>query len=226
MLCAQTAPIHFFDGNDNPNLRRLFEILLTYSFYDFDLGYVQGMSDLLAPILVVMDDDVDAFWCFSSVMDVMHNNFERDQNGMHTHLKRLADLLKVASPQLFRYFEEHDSSNLYFCFRWLLIMFKREFPFGDVMRLWEVCWSNHLSRHFHLFVCLAILEDHRGVIVGAEMGFDDILKYVNDLAYTLDVERVMSRAEAHFYRTAALKAPPEEIAELLVPFRKQRPQSQ
>lgn len=34
--------------------------------------------------------------------------------------------------------EKHDSGNLYFCFRWLLICFKREFSFPDIMTLWEV----------------------------------------------------------------------------------------
>jgi Rab-GTPase-TBC domain len=34
--------------------------------------------------------------------------------------------------------ESQESSNMYFCFRWLLILFKREFSFPDIMRLWEV----------------------------------------------------------------------------------------
>ncbi|KAK1875744.1 Tryptophan 5-hydroxylase 2, partial [Dissostichus eleginoides] len=33
--------------------------------------------------------------------------------------------------------EAQDSGYLYFCFRWLLIRFKREFSFHDVLRLWE-----------------------------------------------------------------------------------------
>ena len=32
------------------------------------VGYVQGMSDLLSPIVIVMDDEVDAFWCFVGFM--------------------------------------------------------------------------------------------------------------------------------------------------------------
>ena len=29
------------------------------------------MSDLLAPLLVVMDNEVDAFWCFVGYMDMV-----------------------------------------------------------------------------------------------------------------------------------------------------------
>ena len=29
-------------------------------------------------------------------------------------------------------------SNLYMCFRWLFLQFKREFAFSEVLRLWEV----------------------------------------------------------------------------------------
>lgn len=50
--------LDYFAGEDNPNLGILQDVLMTYVMYNFDLGYVQGMSDLLAPILSVMDDEV------------------------------------------------------------------------------------------------------------------------------------------------------------------------
>ena len=37
-------------------------------------GYVQGMSDLLSPILVLMEDEVEAFWCFVGFMERMVRN--------------------------------------------------------------------------------------------------------------------------------------------------------
>ncbi|XP_038258180.2 TBC1 domain family member 15 isoform X6 [Dermochelys coriacea] len=61
----------FYEGQDNPGLILLHDILMTYCMYDFDLGYVQGMSDLLSPVLYVMENEVDAFWCFVSYMDQM-----------------------------------------------------------------------------------------------------------------------------------------------------------
>ena len=46
-------------------------MLLTYNEYNRDLGYVQGMSDLLAPIYAVMQDDAVAFWGFVGFMERM-----------------------------------------------------------------------------------------------------------------------------------------------------------
>ena len=50
------------------NDKHEFENLLLPFFAVFS-GYVQGMSDLLSPILVLMEDEVEAFWCFVGFME-------------------------------------------------------------------------------------------------------------------------------------------------------------
>jgi hypothetical protein len=47
------------------------DMLMTYNEYNKELGYVQGMSDLLAPIYAVMQDDAVAFWGFQKFMERM-----------------------------------------------------------------------------------------------------------------------------------------------------------
>lgn len=61
--------LEFFAGDNNANLQMLSDILMTYIMYNFDLGYVQGMSDLLSPILQLLEDEVDSFWCFVGFMN-------------------------------------------------------------------------------------------------------------------------------------------------------------
>jgi len=59
----------------------------------------------------------------------------------------------------------------------LLVWYKREFPWLDILHLWEVLWTDFLSGDFVLFVALAILEKHRTVIMEHLKHFDEVLKY-------------------------------------------------
>lgn len=184
----------------NEHLEGLKDILMTYNYHNKELGYVQGMSDLLAPIYAVMEDEVAAFWCFCGFMERVQFNFYRDQSGMRRQLMTLNHLIQIMDPQLYKHLEQCDSLNLFFCFRWVLIWFKREFEWNDIQRLWEVLWSDHYSTQFHLFVALSILDRHRSIIIEHLRGFDEILKYVNDLSGTIDLDATLSRAEVLFIK--------------------------
>jgi hypothetical protein len=96
------------------------------------------MNDLLSPILIVMENEVDAFWCFVGLMERMQKNFHMDQSHIQRQLGNLHTLLQFIDAELANYLVENNSSNMYFFFRWMLICFKREFSFEDVMYLWEV----------------------------------------------------------------------------------------
>uniref|UniRef100_A0A8C6T6E8 TBC1 domain family member 15 n=1 Tax=Neogobius melanostomus TaxID=47308 RepID=A0A8C6T6E8_9GOBI len=185
----------FYEGIDNPGLVLLNDILMTYCMFDFDLGYVQGMSDLLSPILYVMENEVDAFWCFVYYMEQMHHNFEEQMQGMKTQLVQLSSLLRLLDLAFWNYLESQDSGYLYFCFRWLLIRFKRELSFQDVLRLWEVMWTELPCENFHLLVCCAILDSEKQKIMEENYGFNEILKHINELSMKLDIEEILQKAE-------------------------------
>lgn len=186
----------FYDGDDNPNVQILHDILLTYSFYNFDLGYCQGMSDYLSPIVFVMEEDFEAFWCFAALMERLGPNFNRDQSGMHAQLFALSKLVELSDSPLHNYFEKNDCLNYFFCFRWILIQFKRELRFEETMRLWEVLWTRYLSEHLHLYLCVAILKRYRNKIIGEQMDFDTLLKFINELSGHIDLDATLRDAEA------------------------------
>ncbi|KAG6739986.1 hypothetical protein POTOM_057618 [Populus tomentosa] len=188
--------LSFYEGDDNANVNILRDILLTYSFYNFDLGYCQGMSDLLSPILFVMEDESEAFWCFVALMERLGPNFNRDQNGMHSQLFALSKLVELLDSPLHNYFKQNDCLNYFFCFRWVLIQFKREFEYKRTMRLWEVLWTHYLSEHLHLYVCVAILKRYRNKIMGEHMDFDTLLKFINELSGHIDLDSTLRDAEA------------------------------
>ncbi|KAA3468350.1 TBC1 domain family member 15-like isoform X2 [Gossypium australe] len=188
--------LSFYDGDDNPNVNLLRDILLTYSFYNFDLGYCQGMSDLLSPILFVMEDESESFWCFVALMECLGPNFNRDQSGMHSQLFALSKLVELLDNPLHNYFKQNDCLNYFFCFRWMLIQFKRELEYEKTMRLWEVLWTHYLSEHLHLYVSVAILKRYRGKIIGEQMDFDTLIKFIYELSGRIDLDATLRDAEA------------------------------
>lgn len=103
-------------------------------------------------------------------------NFDIDQAGMKEQLSNLHTLLALIDPELANYLDTHDSGNMFFCFRWLLVWFKRELSQEDVMRFWEVLWTGFPCENFHLLVPVAILETEKDTIIGNGYGFTEILK--------------------------------------------------
>ncbi|KAK9245118.1 rab-GTPase-TBC domain-containing protein [Lipomyces tetrasporus] len=190
----------FANIGTNVHLEQLKDMLITYNEYNKSLGYVQGMSDLLSPIYAVVQDDAVAFWAFVGFMNRMQRNFLRDQSGMHRQLLALDNLVQLMEPQLYTHLEKADSTNFFFVFRMLLVWFKREFKWDDDLRLWEVLWTDYLSSQFVLFVALAILDKHKDVIMEHLEHFDEVLKYMNELSKTIDLEETLTRAEVLFYR--------------------------
>lgn len=72
------------------------------------LGYVQGMNDLLSPILIVLDNEVEAFWCFAGLMERMEQNFHMDQSHIRRQLSNLHTLLQFIDAELANYLGKHS----------------------------------------------------------------------------------------------------------------------
>ncbi|XP_063990184.1 TBC1 domain family member 15 isoform X1 [Diachasmimorpha longicaudata] len=196
----------YYSGDNNAHLGQLYDILMTYVMYNFDLGYVQGMSDLLSPILCLMDNEVDAFWSFVGFMEKVSSNFEIDQAGMKAQLCQLHTLLNVTEPQLAQYLGKHESGNMFFCFRWLLVLFKREFNAIDIIKLWEVLWTDLPCKNFHLLMCAAILDTEKSALMENRYGFTEILKHINDLSLHIELPWALSKAEGIYHQLMAVEA--------------------
>lgn len=68
------------------------------------MGYTQGMSDLLAPVLAEIQNEADAYWCFTGLMQGtifvssprdsdMDKQLVLSPNNNYTHSKTFWELL-------------------------------------------------------------------------------------------------------------------------------------
>ncbi|KAF6299668.1 small G protein signaling modulator 2 [Rhinolophus ferrumequinum] len=164
-----------------------------YVWEHLDVGYVQGMCDLLAPLLVVLDNDQLAYSCFSHLMKRMSQNFPNG-GAMDTHFANMRSLIQILDSELFELMHQNgDYTHFYFCYRWFLLDFKRELLYEDVFAVWEVIWAaRHISsEHFVLFIALALVEAYREIIRDNNMDFTDIIKFFNERAECHDAQEIL-----------------------------------
>ncbi|XP_058092811.1 rab GTPase-activating protein 22-like [Magnolia sinica] len=125
------------------NLSKLWDILAVYAWLDKDVGYCQGMSDLCSPMIILLDDEGDAFWCFERLMRRLRGNFRCTESsvGVESQLNSLASITQVLDPKLHQHLETLGGGDYLFAFRMLMVLFRREFSFGDSLYLWEMMWA-------------------------------------------------------------------------------------
>ncbi|XP_020800345.1 uncharacterized protein LOC110177797 [Drosophila serrata] len=140
----RTDRLHpFYAGNDdNQNIAALFNILTTYALNHPTVSYCQGMSDIASPLLVTMNDEAQAYICFCAIMARVRGNFMLDGIAMTQKFAHLTEALSFYDPEFWEYLKSQQADDLLFCYRWLLLELKREFPFEDALRMLEVQWSS------------------------------------------------------------------------------------
>uniref|UniRef100_A0A7N8WL47 Small G protein signaling modulator 1a n=1 Tax=Mastacembelus armatus TaxID=205130 RepID=A0A7N8WL47_9TELE len=188
------------------NLEKLRNIMCSYIWRHLDIGYVQGMCDLLAPLLVILDDEAMAFSCFTELMKRMNQNFPHG-GAMDTHFANMRSLIQILDSELFELMHQNgDYTHFYFCYRWFLLDFKRELVYDDVFAVWETIWAAKYvsSSHFVLFIALALVEIYRDIILENNMDFTDIIKFFNEMAEHHNITQILTLARDLVYKVQML----------------------
>ncbi|CAN8271022.1 unnamed protein product [Cochlearia groenlandica] len=139
---ARTDRYLSFYENDG-NQSKLWDVLAVYTWLNLDIGYVQGMNDICSPMIILFDNEADAFWCFERAMRRLRENFRATATsmGVQTQLGELSQVIKTVDPRLHQHLEDLDGGEYLFAIRMLMVLFRREFSFLDALYLWELMWA-------------------------------------------------------------------------------------
>uniref|UniRef100_A0A162AFN8 Rab-GAP TBC domain-containing protein n=1 Tax=Daucus carota subsp. sativus TaxID=79200 RepID=A0A162AFN8_DAUCS len=193
---------------------RLVAILEAYALYDPEIGYCQGMSDLLSPIITVMTEDHEAFWCFVGFMKKARHNFRLDEVGIRGQLERVSKIIKFKDSHLFKHLEKLQAEDCFFVYRMVVVLFRRELTFEQTICLWEVMWADQAAiragigksawsrirqqapptEDLLLYAVAASVLKKRKLIIEKYSSMDEIVRECNGMAGHLDVWKLLDDA--------------------------------
>lgn len=208
--------LEFYKGENNKNSEKLKSILMTYCMFNFDLGYVQGMSDLLAPLLFLFHDEHITFWCFTYFMKINEGNFHIDQTHIPALISTLRILIQFLYPDLHKFFISNDSNSLNFVFSWLLINFKRQFSYHDIFILWDKYFTQKYTVNYSVFLAATIIGSEKDFIIQNQLNSDHILNYFNKIDHQLNVNMLIDKTEQLLKQLKSSKHLPPQVQELLL----------
>ncbi|KAH0551554.1 hypothetical protein GP486_007229, partial [Trichoglossum hirsutum] len=202
--------------------KMLLDVLFVFCRLNGDVGYRQGMHELLAPILWVVERDAitpesvddgrhtaesdellkevldarfvehDSFTLFSLVMQTAKSFYELDSQGQpqpaassassetgtssprrsspiverskHIH----EDCLAKVDPGLADRLRELDVLPQVFLIRWIRLLFGREFPFDELLTLWDSLFAEDPALGLVDLICVSMLLRVRWQLMEAD----------------------------------------------------------
>jgi hypothetical protein len=185
-VCRTDRTLPDLIDDHSPKLQSLHDILMAYMMFNFDLGYCQGMSDILAvPLLLPgVHSDSHGFAMFKQIMTTKtEGNFRHDvKANMEQQMRAIQLITKQFIPALYSHLEKHHAEDMTFCFRWLLILFKREFERDDLLLLWDVILASPYTPQFEIIVAVALLKAISPQVVEQSLSYDELLKFTNSVS--------------------------------------------
>ncbi|XP_030934545.1 GTPase-activating protein gyp7-like isoform X1 [Quercus lobata] len=195
---------------------RLVAILEAYALYDPEIGYCQGMSDLLSPIIAVITEDHEAFWCFVGFMRKARHNFRLDEVGIRRQLNLVSKIIKCKDSHLYRHLEKLQAEDCFFVYRMVVVLFRRELTFEQTICLWEVMWADQAAiragigksawgrirqrapptDELLLYAIAASVLQKRKLIIEKYSSMDEIIRECNSMAGQLDMWKLLDDAHA------------------------------
>jgi len=126
-------------------------------------SYVQGLNDVLLPLIVVFladqggrpvegldaellgqlgeerlaDVEADCYWCVTKILSEIFDHYTHGQPGIQRMAQRLREIIRRIDAPLAAHLETQGVDLLHTAFRWITCLMVRELPLGCCVRLWD-----------------------------------------------------------------------------------------
>ena len=154
-------------------------LLYIYAKMNKDVGYIQGMNEIISPIYYCYSLDktcdlenieADTFWSFSALMEDIKKYFininNKEKGGICDKINLFELMVSKIHKEVFIKFQNNNIRIFHFAFRWINLFFSQQFILPDLIRIWDTIFCEDDRYYFSYYFGLAILEYKKQKLLG------------------------------------------------------------
>ena len=183
-IINETDEAATIDQIDDEKINKLKNVLIAISNYNSEIGYTQGMNNLIGFLLKVTKfDEKKAFDLAVLIMDKIKGYFTKDFPSLKANLIKFNNEFIRRNNKLYNHFKEHEIPDELWISKWLQTLFTINFKFNEICRLWD----SLIVYGFDFIIYLSL-----SIIYFAEdslLKFDDSSDIINELNEMMNSNR-------------------------------------
>ena len=129
--------------------------------------------------------EAETFFCFMALMSEIRELFisahDNGELGVRGVLMRYSRLLTRREPRLAEHFSRISLPPEFYCFRWITTMLTREFPFPEVIMLWDTLLADPHRFAFLLHMCVGMVRAQKDALLRGD--FNVCVKLLQNYPY-------------------------------------------
>lgn len=137
---TRTFPNHeYFTAEGGVGQEALFNVAKAYSLYDPEVGYCQGISFIVGPLLLNMPEE-EAFCMLVRMMQTyeMRGHYTPDMEKLQLRLYQFEQLMEETVPMVFKHLRNQGIRSTMYASQWFMTVFAYKFPLELVFRVYDI----------------------------------------------------------------------------------------
>ncbi|KAF9548260.1 GTPase-activating protein [Mortierella hygrophila] len=137
---TRTFPNHeYFTTEGGVGQEALFNVAKAYSLYDPEVGYCQGISFIVGPLLLNMPEE-EAFCMLVRMMQTyeMRGHYTPDMEKLQLRLYQFEQLMEETVPMVFKHLRNQGIRSTMYASQWFMTVFAYKFPLELVFRVYDI----------------------------------------------------------------------------------------
>ncbi|KAF9400223.1 GTPase-activating protein [Mortierella sp. AD011] len=174
---SRTFPNHEYFQAEGLGQESMFNVVKAYSLYDKEVGYCQGLSFVVGPLLLNMPDE-EAFCVLVRMMTTydMRGHYTPEMSMLQLRLFQFEQLMEETVPMVHRHFQNQGIRSTMYASQWFMTLFAYKFPLDLVFRIYDILFVEGVESLLRFAV--ALIKANQEQILNHD--FETLVEYLKN----------------------------------------------